>query len=337
MLSLSPNTHKRQSELVSPYIQIPENVSSFEFDSLNIDECFVLKNIAGHIFKKFINAFNFDIDEEMLTRFIELVCKNYNDNHFHNFQHAINILQMTYNLIIHSGIIFKIKPIIIFGILIAAISHDIDHPGNTNSYEINSVSKYAKLYNDISVLENHHCTLTFQLLENVGILKYFKGEEFREFRKTIITGIMGTDMSKHNEFITKFTNFNVNVESFSSDEQYFIVSSLLHCADLSNSIKDFEISFEWSKRISIEFYEQTIKEELEGLPSLSFMKVHDKLTMCLNEINFITNISIPMWKLVSIKFPTLDFLLKKCEQTLEEWKKIESKYILENNINTLNY
>jgi hypothetical protein len=337
MITFSPSRIKKEIQLVSPFIHIPENVNSFDFDAIVFDECFILKNIAGYIFKKFLLTSSLKINEEQLAKFIGLVCENYNRNHFHNFQHAVNILQMTYNLLLETNLIDKLKPIIVFGILIAAISHDIDHPGNTNSYEINSVSKYARLYNDSSVLENHHCTLTFELLEHTGLLSTFKGNEFTEFRKTIISGILGTDMTKHNDCINKLTTFDVTCESFKIEQQYFITSFILHCADLSNSIKNFDISFEWSKRISIEFYEQTVKEELEGLPSLSFMKVHDNLSMCVNEISFITNVSIPMWKVVKSKFENLGFLLERCQNILKKWKEIEAHYISENDINTLNY
>jgi calcium/calmodulin-dependent 3',5'-cyclic nucleotide phosphodiesterase len=144
-------------------------------------------------------------------------------------------------------------------------------------------------------------------------------------------------MSRHNEFIIKLSNFNFERENFTVDEEIFIMSSILHSSDLSNSLKDFEFSFEWSKRISLEFYEQTVKEEIEGLSSLSFMKVHDDLTMCLNEITFITNISIPMWDLVKRHIPRLEILFNKCQNTLKKWKEIETKYIQENDINTFNY
>ena len=144
-------------------------------------------------------------------------------------------------------------------------------------------------------------------------------------------------MTKHNDCINRLTTFDFTQESFTIEQQYFISGAMLHCADLSNSIKNFEISFEWSKRISLEFYEQTVKEELEGLPSLSFMKVHDNLAMCKNEVSFITNVSIPMWKLIKCKFEQLGFLLDKCQTTLEKWKEIESQYISENDINSLNY
>jgi hypothetical protein len=337
MITISPSMSKKKEHLISPYIQIPENVDSFDFDAIVFDECFILKNISGYIFRRFLMTTSLEINEEQLTKFIGLICENYNRNHFHNFQHAVNILQMTYKLLLETNLIGKLKPNIVFGILIAAISHDVDHPGNTNSYEINAVTKYAKLYNDSSVLENHHCTLTFELLEHTCLINAFKGDEFREFRKTIIMGILGTDMSKHNDCINRLTTFDFTKETFTIEQQYFITSAILHCADLSNSIKNFEISFEWSKRISLEFYEQTVKEELEGLPSLSFMKVHDNLAMCINEVSFITNVSIPMWKLIKSKFEKLGFLLDKCQSTLEKWKEIESQYISENDINSLNY
>lgn len=337
MLKISPTACKVKNTLVSPYIQIPENLNTYDFDTYQVEECFILKNIAGHIFKTYINETNFQIDEEKLAKFIELSCENYNRNYFHNFQHAVNVLHMTHKLLTDSKLIHKIKPIIGFGTLISALCHDVDHPGNTNSYEINSFSKNAKLYNDVSVLENHHCTLTFGLLEYSGLINYIKQEEFKEFRKTIISCILGTDMTKHNDFMTKLKNFDFNVDEFAQDDQYFIAQMLVHCSDLSNSIKEFNVSFEWSKRISIEFYEQTVKEELNGLPVLSFMKVRDNLSMCLNEINFITNVSMPMWQLLASKFNVFDELPRRCENTLNNWNQIERQYFEQNNIDTLNY
>lgn len=334
--SISHPISRKTPELVSSYIQIPENISTFDFDTYLIDECFVLKNIAGYILKKTIVEISFELDEVCLTKFIGLVCENYNKNHFHNFQHAVNVLNMTFLLLKETMIMNKLKPHIIISALIASLSHDVGHPGNTNSYEINSMSKFARIYNDNSVLENHHCTLTFELMDHTGLIGCF-GKYFREVRKTIISCILGTDMTKHNEFLSKFEQFDFTKDTFTIDEQIFIVSGFVHLADLSNPIKRFDISKEWSRRISLEFYEQTIKEELEGLPSLSFMKFHDKLSMSINEINFITYISIPIWKVFVSKFQEMSFILDNVNKTLSNWSKIEQKYLSENDINRLNY
>lgn len=334
--SMSPLISRKTPELVSPYVQIPENINTFEFDTYIIDESFVLKNIAGYIFKQILSNVNFQLDEVCLSKFIGAVCENYNRNHFHNFQHAVNVLQMNYMLLTETNIIKKIEPHILISSLIASLSHDVDHPGNTNLYEINSMSKFARIYNDNSVLENHHCTLTFELMEHNGMFKCFD-KSFREARKTIISCILGTDMSRHNEFLSKFEQFDFTKNTFTIDEQIFIVSSFVHFADLSNPIKNFDISKEWSRRISLEFYEQTIKEELEGLPSLLFMKVHDNHSMCLNEINFITRISIPTWKAFVTKFQEMSFIMDNVNNTLSNWNQIEQKYLSDNDINSSNY
>ena len=51
-----------------------------------------------------------------------------------------------------------------FTLLLSCLFHDIDHTGRTNQFEINSMSKYAILYHDLAVLENHHASTAFQIL-----------------------------------------------------------------------------------------------------------------------------------------------------------------------------
>ena len=56
--------------------------------------------------------------------------------------------------------------------VIAALGHDVGHPGVNNRYLVNSSDYLAIRYNDISVLENMHASLTFSLMEgnNCNIL-----------------------------------------------------------------------------------------------------------------------------------------------------------------------
>ena len=54
-------------------------------------------------------------------------------------------------------------------ILVAAAIHDVDHPGVNNKFLITVRHGLATLYNDISVLENHHLATAFKTMQ-VGVV-----------------------------------------------------------------------------------------------------------------------------------------------------------------------
>jgi len=47
--------------------------------------------------------------------------------------------------------------------MIAAAGHDVDHPGHNNMFEMKNKSVLATIYNDKSVLENHHVATLFKI------------------------------------------------------------------------------------------------------------------------------------------------------------------------------
>lgn len=62
--------------------------------------------------------------------------------------------------------------------------HDVDHPGNNNDYEKNSKSNLALLYNDISILENHHASVAFRMLDKDELNFFYEMQpkDFKVFR-----------------------------------------------------------------------------------------------------------------------------------------------------------
>lgn len=114
------------------------------------------------------------------------------DNPFHNSLHAADVTQST-NVLLNTPALENVfTPLEICAALFAACVHDVDHPGLTNQFLINSSkfctqrqtfpfhdwstflpsfflhagSELAIMYNDESVLENHHLAVAFKLLQN---------------------------------------------------------------------------------------------------------------------------------------------------------------------------
>nr|CCA14186.1 3'5'cyclic nucleotide phosphodiesterase putative [Albugo laibachii Nc14] len=140
------------------------------------------------------------IDSDTIWNFIYAVKTHYHPNPYHSFLHAVGVLHATYMILTTTQAPKLLTSLDIVGCLIAALCHDIDHPGHSNSYEIMAGTHLAMLYSDNSVLEHHHAFTTFHLLtkkEEVNVLKNLDPTEYRYIRKVIITAILGTDMAKH--------------------------------------------------------------------------------------------------------------------------------------------
>lgn len=72
--------------------------------------------------------------------------------------------------------------------------------------QIKTVSPLSVLYNDVSVLENHHIATAFRIMQEPGcnIFASFEEEDFLVARKIIIDMVMSTDMVKHTKFLGEF-------------------------------------------------------------------------------------------------------------------------------------
>lgn len=128
---------------------------------------------------------------------------------------------------------------------VAAACHDLKHPGINNVYLINTRDDLALQYNDKSILENFHCAQAFTLLknDNNNILQRFDDKKYKTFREIMISTIIGTDMTLHNDYCQKMKD-RANSEDFDlkGKDKMLSMIFLVHLADISNPIKEFEVS-----------------------------------------------------------------------------------------------
>ena len=155
-------------------------------------------------------------------------------------------------------------------IVIAAVAHDVSHPGVNNRYLVNNQELLAMTYNDTSVLENMHSATTFEIMRESksNLLDNFKKENFIYCRKIIIDMILETDMAKHfdalGKFRTKALFENYDLSNF--EDKSLLLKMALKCADIGHCCKSWDLHYQWSLKIQEEFFLQGDLEREKSLP-----------------------------------------------------------------------
>jgi hypothetical protein len=82
-----------------------------------------------------------------LAKFLQTVRSYYHvENAYHNFKHAFCVAHMIYLALFRFNFRSHFSEEEVLGIFIAALCHDVDHPGHSNQFEINSKSELALMY-----------------------------------------------------------------------------------------------------------------------------------------------------------------------------------------------
>jgi hypothetical protein len=137
----------------------------------------------------------------------------------------------------------------IFMTILSGAAHDLDHPGTNNVFEIKCKSKLALLYNDQSVLENHHAASLFFLVDNSSnncdVMQFLAPDMKTKFRKLIIDNILGTDMTKHGAIVKEISEIMTKPEeehSWDETNKATIIKAVVHAVDISNPTREFKVA-----------------------------------------------------------------------------------------------
>lgn len=154
--------------------------------------------------------------------------------------------------------------------LIGAVTHDLDHPGVNQPFLIATSNHLAALYENTSVLENHHWRSAIGCLLESGVAEQI--QDIRpELEKQISSLILATDITRQKEFIETFKDFlnNNTLNMRNADHRHFILQIALKCADISNPCRPWDISKKWSLKVCEEFFRQGDYERQLNLPVTS--------------------------------------------------------------------
>ncbi|XP_060222983.1 cGMP-inhibited 3',5'-cyclic phosphodiesterase 3B isoform X2 [Meriones unguiculatus] len=189
----------------------------------------------------------------------------------------------------------------LMALYVAAAMHDYDHPGRTNAFLVATNAPQAVLYNDRSVLENHHAASAWNLYlsrPEYNFLLNLDHVEFKRFRFLVIEAILATDLKKHFDFLAEFNakanDVNSNGIEWSSESDRLLVCQVcIKLADINGPAKARDLHLRWTEGIVNEFYEQGDEEANLGLPISPFMDRSSPQLAKLQE-SFITHIVGPL-------------------------------------------
>ncbi|XP_041448749.1 high affinity cAMP-specific and IBMX-insensitive 3',5'-cyclic phosphodiesterase 8 isoform X1 [Drosophila obscura] len=325
-------------------MELLEESLSWDFDIFKLEEItdyHPLLYLGMEMFRRFDVFATLNIDENVCKAWLAVIEAHYHkSNTYHNSTHAADVMQATGAFITQ----LTNKDMMVMDsmeeamALIAAAAHDIDHPGRSSAFLCNSNSALAVLYNDLTVLENHHAAITFKLTlgdDKINIFKNLDKETYKSARSTIIDMILATEMTRHFEHLAKFVSVFGGEEprehNPQSDEETAILMRrmLIKVADVSNPARPMQFCIEWARRIAEEYFMQTDEEKQRHLPIV--MPMFDRATCSIpkSQIGFIEYIIQDMmhaWE----SFIDMPQLITYMQINYSQWKKYD-----EQGVNTL--
>ncbi|XP_028284100.1 cAMP-specific 3',5'-cyclic phosphodiesterase 4B-like isoform X3 [Parambassis ranga] len=243
--------------------------------------------------------------DTFVTFMLTLEDHYHSDVAYHNSLHAADVAQSTHILLSTPALDAVFTDLEILAAIFAAAIHDVDHPGVSNQFLINTNSELALMYNDESVLENHHLAVGFKLLQedNCDIFQNLTKKQKQTLRRMVIDMVLATDMSKHMSLLAdlktmvetkKVTSSGVLLLDNYTDRMQ-VLRNMVHCADLSNPTKPLDLYRQWTDRIMDEFFHQGDRERERGM---EISPMCDKHTASVErtQVGFIDYIVHPLWE-----------------------------------------
>jgi len=297
-------------------------------------ECLPAVAVAVFERQRFYDDLNIPCDS--VVQYMSKLSKRYMENPYHNSIHGADVGQVMNHFIVRCGLALYTNPYTRFAAIFSSFVHDVGHPGVTNNFLIQTSHALAIRYNDRSPLEMMHASLAFELLHqpNCNLLANFSPNDAAQFRKSVISLVLATDNSEHNNTLVRLAKTVQNIVNYSADErimisdqeQTSILEAGLHAADISSSGKPWQIYKQWTHRLCVEFRNQGDLEKARGLPVLPFMDRRANMPLSDFQSGFIDAIVLPLFEsLSSVPDLQLSHCLQYLNSNLGKWKQLAQK------------
>ncbi|KAH9946868.1 HD-domain/PDEase-like protein [Amylocystis lapponica] len=265
-------------------------------------------------------------------------------NSYHNFQHALDVFQATYYFLYVAGMVPPVcillqadmrtwrrdkdhaDPLIscltsedLFTLLVAAVGHDVGHPGLTNAFMKNAKSPLSVVYDDKSALEQMHYSLLLQIMRHNGLGSLVdRPHSGPSFRKLLLATVLGTDLGIHVGFMAAFQGLLSGRDVSEHERKVLVCQALIKCADISNPGRPYTVSKHWVAALESEWSTQLVLEKHLHLPA-SVKPSENTLSEAKGQVGFIGAFVRPLFELVSQGIPAMEVFAQQCRDNLAMW------------------
>ncbi|PNF17627.1 cGMP-dependent 3',5'-cyclic phosphodiesterase [Cryptotermes secundus] len=272
----------------------------------------------------------FNIRRETLARFILFVEKGYRDTPYHNWRHAFCTVHFAFLLIKNLDLIKQgfITPLESLALMVSCVCHDLDHRGTTNSFQTQSGTVLANLYSsEGSIMERHHFAQAVCMLNTEGcnILDGIPREQYTKCLDLIRDLILATDLASHFRVFEEQQKLLVEFQKHKEDQRRLLLCLFMTACDLSDQTKHWSVARQTADLIYKEFFTQGDMEKTMGSSPVESMD-RDKAYIPSLQIQFLDNIVIPLYGLISELFPEAECLVKAAKLNREGWTTADALF-----------
>lgn len=268
---------------------------------------------------------------------------------YHNFRHAVDVLQSVFYILITIGalptygfsdtntsaskspVASLITPFDALTLLIAAIGHDVGHPGVNNVFLVKLNAPLAQLYNDSSVLEAFHCAAFSQILRRHWPAAFHDAN----LRKLLISSILATDMGVHFTFMGRMSELQRKYEESGDITSWtpqdrdtyktLLCGLIIKCADISNVARPWKIAEQWTNLLQEEFAHQGEIEKEIGMETALFggpPELGNLHKLSQGQINFMSIFALPLFEGVASLCPEITSTAEHIKMNRSKWQEL---------------
>jgi len=254
-----------------PSCRLGASINKFDAVKLSTKTENPLAATAVAAFRQVATQLELPLDK--VQKFSVAVEKSMLSNSYHNRTHVLDVLQLMYLQTAPGGPLHEIcrDPVVKLSAILAALVHDLAHPGLNNSFLVAINHDIVKSYGKEAPAETMHVALFKRLISEpeLDFLVPLEPKQRDRVLRYVEQTVFATDMSKHMEYIHSLMPID------EEERLLFRLAFALKVADMSHNVRSFPVHNKFVDMLKEEFYQQGDKERRLRMQVTTGMDRHE--------------------------------------------------------------